>query len=144
MRTLRYAHTFLSYCTCADGGGDAACWRWYPLFSKKVRKHSTTFFDECGQTTCFTGPKLIHVHNWWLCFTLLRFWSLFSRFLTLKNVKNGISRTVNFILSFEFPKNIVPFERTRKMTRVYGGNYQSDVSKCMNHSSQKLAKFHVL
>ena len=115
------------------------------FFLKKVGKHLMTFFNNCAQTTCFSDPKLTHEHNRWLSFTLLRFWSLFPRFLTLKNVKNGISRTVNYILSFEFPKTKnVPFERTRKMMRIYGGNFQSAVSKCMNHSSQKLAKLHVL
>ena len=67
---------------------------------------------------------------------------LFSRFLTLKNVKNGIPCTVNYILSFEFRKKL--FHSTRKIMRIYSRNYQPVVSKGMIHSSIKRAKLQVL
>ena len=108
-----------------------------PAFSKKVRKHSTIFFDDCSQSTCFSGVKLTHRYHLGLYFTFLRFSVVFTTFWWSKTFI-----LVNHILAFEFPKE--KFERAQKILRIYGWQYHSAVLKCMNHSSQKSAKLHVL
>ena len=74
------------------------------FFSKKVGKHFTTFFDDCGQSTCFSGAKLTHAHHLGMHFTFFCFLGLFPPVLAFKNVQSGKPRTLNYILSFEFPK----------------------------------------
>ena len=97
MRTLRYAHTLLTYCTCAGGGGDAACWRRYPLFFWRwlegILRLSSTI---AAKLLAFQAPNVLTYITDDCALLSSAFEVFFSRFLTLKNVKNGLSCLVNY------------------------------------------------
>ena len=115
MRTLRCAHTLLTYCVCAGGGSDAACWRWYPLsFEKKlegIRRLSSTI---AAKLLVFQAPNLLTYIIDDCALLSSAFEIFFPGFWRSKTLKMAHPRTVNYILSFEFPKKNCSIRKNTK------------------------------